>query len=318
MTDRGIAAFWEEWPRLRGGLEREIASGEYGDGTADLTDLIESIDPSLEWELAPGQAALYALCLSAAADPGLRPLTERWVRAAPPPDPIWEYHPARVAVEPSAVMAGDIEVHPAAATAVIEQDPGAEELDVAVGHPDFGLLDESLRLQAVFRFLDDLLGEDAAELWIGGVDAAAGPLPWGVPFPELAGAVERLAAGAEGVRWESSDEDDYELGASRLEVNRALKRLHHLDLELFATLSIDTGGEGGNLARKVEEDMTAAFGAGAVVFARRIFDDFTVLYAYIDPSREDDLDELAERWRPSVYEATAEPDPGWDNHDAMR
>lgn len=318
MTDRGIAAFWEEWPRLRAGLEREIASGEYGEATAGLTDLAEDIDPNLEWELAPGRAALYALCLSAAADPGLRPLTERWVRAAPPPDPIWEYHPARLAVEPSAVAVDGVEFHPAGASAVIELDSGAEELDVTVGHPSFGLIDEALRLQVVFRFLDDLLGEDAADLWIGGVDAAPEALPWGVPFLELAEEVERLAAAAEGVRWEWSDEDDYELGASRLAVNRALKRLHHLDLELFVTVSVDEGAPGGGSAQRVEESMTAAFGAGAAVFARRVFDGFTVIYAYLDPACEGALDEWAEGLRPAVYEVTAEPDPGWGNHDAMR
>ncbi len=318
MTDRGIAAFWEEWPRLRAGLEREIASGEYGEGTAGLTDLVEAIDPNLEWELAPGRAALYALCLSAAADPGLRPLTERWVRAAPPPDPIWEHHPARLAVEPAPVMVDGVEFHPAAASAVIEPDPGAEELDITVGHPDFGLIDEALRLQVVFRFLDDLLGEDAADLWIGGVDAAPEALPWGVPFLDLAGEVERLAASAEGVRWEWSEEDDYELGSSRLAVNRALKRLHHLDLELFATVSIDTGPEGGGSAQRLEEELAEVLGAGAAVFARRVFGGFTVLYAYIDPVSEDALNEWAGRRRPAVYEVTAEPDPGWDNHDAMR
>lgn len=318
MTDRGIAAFWEEWPRLRAGLEREIASGEYGEGTAALTDLVEAIDPNLEWELAPGQAALYALCLSAAADPGLRPLTERWVRAAPAPDPIWEHHPARPPVEPAAVAVDGVEFHPANASAVIEPDPGAEELDITVGHPDFGLIDEALRLQVVFRFLDDLLGEDAADLWIGGVDAAPEALPWGVPFLDLAGEAERLAAAAEGVRWEWSDEEDYELGASRLAVNRALKRLHHLDLELFVTVSIDTGAEGGASAQRVEEDMAAALGSGAAVFARRVFSGFTVLYAYIDPACGDALNEWAGRRRPAVYEVTAEPDPGWDNHDAMR
>lgn len=87
-------------------------TGHYGEGTTELTELTEAIDPYLEWDLVPGQTAVYALCLSAAADPGLRPLTERWRRAGPAPDTIWEYHPARIAVEPSPHIVGTIDLEP--------------------------------------------------------------------------------------------------------------------------------------------------------------------------------------------------------------
>ncbi len=318
VTDESIASFWEDWPRLRSGLEADLAAGRYGEGTADLTELIEAIDPDLEWDLTPGRAALYALCLSAAADPGLRPLTERWLRAAPPPDPIWEYHPARVAVEPAGIVVEDIEIHPRDATVVVEPDPSTEELDLTVGHPDFRIMDEALRLQVVFRLLDDLLGEDATELWIGAVDAVPHSLPWGIPFLDLAANVEHQAATATGVRWEWSDKDDFELGRSRLAVNRALKRLDHLDLELFVTVSIEAAGADDPQVRRVEDDLRSTLEDGVAVFARRVFDDFTVLYAYADPACQEAIDELAERWRPAVYEVTTEPDPGWDNHDDLR
>ena len=318
VTREAIEAFWEAWPRLRVNLEEELASGSYGEGTADLTDLVEAIDPGLEWELISGHAAAYALCLSAAADPGLRPLTEMWRRAGPDPDTIWEYHPSRVAVEPAAITVGEIEIHPRDVTVVVEPDPSTEELDVTVGHPDFGRMDESLQLQSVFRLLDDLLGEDGTETWIGAVDVVPHPLPWGISFLDLAEEVDRRAASATGRQWEVIYEEDPELGESRLLMNRALNRLDFLDLMFLVTVSIEAPGREDPLVRTVEEELGVTLGSDGVVFAHRIFDTFTVIYAYAGPAVLEAVSDLADRWRPAVYEVIAEPDPGWDAYDMMR
>ena len=54
-------------------VEAEIAAGEYGKGTERLTEVTESIEPNLEWELMPGHTATHALCISAAADTATPP-----------------------------------------------------------------------------------------------------------------------------------------------------------------------------------------------------------------------------------------------------
>ena len=318
MTREAIAAFWEAWSPLQTRLEEELVDGRYGEGTTELTELTEAIDPDLEWDLMPGQEAVYALCLSAAADPGLRPLTERWRRAGPAPDTIWEYHPARIAVEPAAVMVGEIGIHPRDATVVMEPDLSTEELNLTVGHPDFGRMDETLQLQVVFRLLDDLLGEDGMEFWVGSVDVVPHPLPWGIPFLDLAREVGRQAAAATGRQWEMMHQEDLELGESRLFINRALKRLDFLDMVFIVTVSIETSGPEDPLVRRVEEDLASRLQAEGVIFAHRIFDAFTVIYAYADPAVTDAASELADRWRPAVYEVVTEPDPGWDTYEEMR
>lgn len=313
-----IAAFWREWPPLRDSLEQELAQGEYGDGTEQLTDLTEAIDPGLEWDLLPGIEARYALCLSAASDPALRPLTEQWVRAAPEPDGGWEYHPARIPVTPVALEVGSFRIHPRDVLVVIEPDQSREDLNLTVGHPDFAGLDEVLQLQVVFRLLDDLLGEDLMESWVGSVDVVPHPLSWGVPLLDLADEVHRHEASATGQKWEFIEEEDEELGDSRLFINRALKRLKHLDLDFVATVSIEVQSFDPVLVREVEKDLAGILGTEGVIYAHRAFDDFTVLYAYVGEGVADEVRQLADRWSPRVYEVMVEPDSGWDTYEEMR
>ena len=45
-----IAAFWRVWPELWAGLADEMAEGRYGEATAELSDLVDVIDPALEWD----------------------------------------------------------------------------------------------------------------------------------------------------------------------------------------------------------------------------------------------------------------------------
>ena len=303
---------------MRSLLEEELARGEYGDGTEQLTDLTEVIDPGLEWDLSPGLDARHALCLSAASDPALRPLTERWVRAAPEPGGGWEYHPARIPVTPVALAVGNLLIHPRDVLVVIEPDQSREELNLTVGHPDFSGLDEVLQLQVVFRLLDDLLGEDPMESWVGSVDVVPHPLSWGVPLLDLADEVDHRAASATGRKWEFIEEEDAELGDSRLFINRALKRLDYLDLDFVVTVSIEVQSFDPVLVREVEKDLAGVLGTEGVIYAHRAFDDFTVLYAYVSEGVADGVRQLADRWSPRVYEVMVEPDPAWDTYEDMR
>ena len=313
-----IAGFWTAWPDIRSGVEKELVSGSYGESTARLTELAEAIDPGLEWELAPGREAVYALCLSSAFDPGLRPVAERWVRAAPAVDVVWEYHPARIGVEPRPVGVGEIGIHPADVTVVIEANDTAEELDLTVGHPDFGRMDESLQLQVVFRLLDDLLGEDDLERWVGGIDVVPHPLPWGAPFLDLRGEVRRHAEAATGDRWVVEYGDDLEMGEYHLIMNRALKRLDYLEMVFLVSVAVETSGWEDPLVAKAEAAMVSTMGAAGLICARHVFRRFAVIYGYAEESVLDALKELVGRRGSGIYEVMAEPDPGWDHYEEIR
>ena len=319
MIDEAIAAFWSSWPAVRPLLDAELEAREYGEGTTQLTVLTEAIEPNLEWELMPGHGAANALCLSSAADPRLRLITQRWVDGAPQADAGWEYHPARIAVGLETLDLAGMKIDPNQASVGIEPDPNGETLDLMIGHPDFSGLDETLQLQAAFRFLDDLLGEDTSERWVGSVDVVPDYVSWGIPFAELAGAVELLAESSTGEQWEAIDQFDSDLGNSELMVNRALKRLDLLDLVVLMTVSVEIPNRKDvSLADTVEQDLAATLGTEGVIFARETYDHFVVIYAYGRGSKIVEVSNLAERHGPEVYDVVTEADAGWDAYDEMR
>ncbi len=319
VIDESIAAFWAAWPTLGPTVEGEIARGEYGEGTERLTALAEAIEPSLEWELMPGQSATHALCLSAAADPRLRLITDRWVQASPPPNATWEFHPARIPVGLETIELAGMDIDPSEARVGVEPDPLGETLDLMIGHPDFAGLDETLQLQAAFRFLDDLLGEDGTERWIGSVDVVPGEVSWGIPLADLAASVELLADAATGEQWEAIDQYDVDLGASELVINRALKRLDHLDLAVLMTVSIEIPGRKDlTLADTVEDDLATILGQDGLIFARETYESFVVIYAYGRATKIPEVTLLSRRHGPAVYDIVTEADPGWDAYDEMR
>jgi hypothetical protein len=98
MTARArIAEFWSWWiPRAD-----EIAATVSADGgrsvAAEISERVGGLHPDLQWEFGPGDQSRHVLCVTAGGVAALRPLAERWFRAAPPPDVNWSYRPARVA-----------------------------------------------------------------------------------------------------------------------------------------------------------------------------------------------------------------------------
>ena len=121
-------------------------------------------------------------------------------------DQTWEYHASRIVVGLEPVQLAGMTLDPNSATVGIEPDAIGEVLDVLLAHPDFSGLDETLQLQAAFRFLDDLLGEDETECWIGSLDVMPGRIGWGIPLSDLALSVELLAGSASGEQWQAIEQ----------------------------------------------------------------------------------------------------------------
>jgi hypothetical protein len=318
VSNEAITMFWQAWPSVRTLLEAEIEAGEYGEGTETLTDLVEDIHPQLEWELMAGRKAEHALAISSAAEPRLRPLTQAWVDAAPSPDEMWEYHPARIPVGPEEIELNGRMLDPLRADMVAIVDPESEMLDLQIGHPDFADLDETLRFQAAFRFIDDLIGEDDTEAWIGSVDVFEQALSWGVPLTNLPDDIARLKEAATHDQWATVNLDDKELGRSILVINRALKRLLNLSFTLHVQLSIELPGDGTtSTADEVEDDLEAALGDRGELYARETFASFVVLSAYAAPRMRGAI-MLLEDEHESLYDVEFTDDPGWDRYEELR
>jgi hypothetical protein len=166
----GIAAFWSWWSQAKDRLDAALAAGEVAGIDRTLSARVTAIHPDIAWELTVGRTARHALVLSPEGSPALRTVTERWLRAGPGADDVWEYHPAR----PADLRAFDSELQlgrrtfdPAKARFGTEIDQDRARVHVLVQHPDFPHLDDADRLRASFLLLDWALGEDDVERWLG-------------------------------------------------------------------------------------------------------------------------------------------------------
>lgn len=231
MTEReAIAAFWQAWPTLQTGLEEAIAARDaaaYGDLPARISALVSAIDDRLQWELGPGERAAHCFTLSAAGDPELRVVAERWLASAPKDDPVFEHSAARKPRPGFAIQIEGHDVKPENVLVRVRTDDTRERIDVEVWHAAFAAMPENLRGTVTFLMLDGALGEDGVERWIGAVEPITSK-PWGgVSLPKLVDEVEALRARATGDRWVvlKGEREGRPIFAS---VNRALKRIDHL------------------------------------------------------------------------------------------
>ena len=91
-----IEAFWEWWGAE--GARRFAAAidqNSFDTIAEDTSARVDAMNNRLGWETGPGAASAHCLYVSSGGDPQLRPLVERWLKAAPPADETWEFASAR-------------------------------------------------------------------------------------------------------------------------------------------------------------------------------------------------------------------------------
>lgn len=169
-------AFWRRWHELLPEVSSALGEGRPHRVEPLLADALAEVHPDLEFSLERGTEAVYALVVSARADPQLRPFTDAWRAAAPEPDATWEYHDAVPPVpDPTQVTLNLRErAYPLSEMRVAPTvDRGRGLVDVVIFHPGFGGLDEAARAALTFMPLDAALGERLAADRIGRVDTVA-------------------------------------------------------------------------------------------------------------------------------------------------
>src|SRR5262245_51023269 len=197
-TDTGAAIgdFWRWWADARPRVAAAIEDGTVGSLAGEISDRVEAVHKSLQWELSKGKAAAHSLVVTPAGDASLRATAARWLAAAPPADSVFEYFAARqpddlVFTAQMQIAGRDLELSDIRFTFIAEED--AHEIDVGVFHPDFAALPVSATHQVTFLALDWALGEEQVELWVGGVDPLTAPTPELRTAEELRTAVREVA-----------------------------------------------------------------------------------------------------------------------------
>ena len=270
----GPADFWAWWATGRDRVAAAIASGGFDKAIVDeITRAVRTIHPQMAWELAPGKASQHAFCLSSEGNPEIRQASLRWLAAAPPPDAVWEYHASKQASPTlTALEIAGIRFDLEETRVIVSWDESRLRLDVRVWHPVFEKAPETVKLQAAFLFLDQLLGEDDVERWIGQIDLLEAPTGGRTPS-ELRAEVDRHRTESQGDAAWILSRVDRPGGPLFVTANAALKRIDHPFDDHHAEISLvfEAGLPEGELADALngEEDALLPRFDGLATYAAR-------------------------------------------------
>jgi len=326
-----VLGFWRWWND--GGhlaVTEAVTTGEYGRLPETIGRLVADIHPDLEWELGRGREAQHALIVSSGGVAQLRPLAERWLRAAPPTTTTWEFHAARQP-DPGVLTAKlqldgyDLALSEAQVGTTVDED--ADVVHVTVWHPGFPALDEANRAQVTFLLLDWLLGEDDVERWIGSVESATVRPENATPASSLTATVAELAARRTEPFWVLM-EGSTPTGARRIATARRPLRWidqplldQHNEIRLTYT---DAGSDGLPSSealehlRALEDDLTRLLGTRAELLAHETGEGARLLHVYSD-SEDQNVTALISDWaRRSAATASHRHDPAWRELAAFR
>lgn len=257
-VDEKIETFWAWWIQQSDRFAAEIDAGNAVELADEIGIHVSEVEQGLAWELGPGVDSKHHLCLSAEGDAEQRVLTQRWLSRAPKADETWEYYPARQPVPDPldrAIVFDDIEVLFSEFQIVTDTDDVRARVNIGVWHPAWPKFDEGLRGVACFVALDNVLGEDDVESWIGAVDRLDEPPAESVSMRDLKTTVAELRDNLGdnvGTILQGETEGGYPVFVA---ANLTVKRIDHLlfDTHYQITIAIKQPGEEG-LGSEEERD----------------------------------------------------------------
>jgi hypothetical protein len=333
MIEPGIEAFWTWWPgvaaRLGAGIEQRAIDEAL---VAEITGKAQAIHPKLTWELGPGGTARHAFCLSSNGDPELRRLTERWLRAAPAADAVWEFHPARRGAPALADARLQIAEHTVPLSEMrftVALDPSRELMGVSCFHPGFAAMPDDMRGMTTFITLDRILGEDTVQRWLGGIHTSVVPLEKGEPFGVLIEAVGQLSRDATGERFtilRGQAPDGRPMFAT---INLALKWIDHLACDTHVAVDVALleptpdgmpTDEESEALNDIEDELEEMITGDAVYFGRETVHGRRALHWFVAPDHpiRPSLEAWAARHADRDVRLTWTPDPRWTTADRFR
>jgi hypothetical protein len=236
-----IDAFWVWWATVRDEIATAIGHGALDRWVEPISRQVDALDRRLAWELNAGSDARHALIVTPEGDPAVRPIALTWHDAAPPADDVWEYHAARQPGPSATLRIGELDVDLADFRAVTSWDEARERVDVRLWHPIASAAPGDAGLRAAFLFLDNLLGEEAVERWIGTIDLLPEAISGQTP-DELAAEIRRRAGSATGGTW-SLGTGAYGGQDAIVAVNLSIKPIDHPFCQHHLTVTVARGTE---------------------------------------------------------------------------
>ncbi|HKF86066.1 MAG TPA: hypothetical protein VKB30_09800 [Candidatus Limnocylindrales bacterium] len=314
--EQRVDAFWTWWAGVRDGLAADIEAGTVPARTGEISEEVHRLHAKLAWELGPGTSARHAFNMSAEGNPEVRPVALRWAAAAPAPDAKWEYHPSRQPGRPQVLEIRGTRVSFSEVRAVTKWDEAREQLDVGLWHPAFDGLPTEVKAQISFLFLDNLVGEDDVERWVGAIEADP-EAEAGRTRDELRDEIRQRAESAKGESWALIEGRDQHDDPVLVAFNSSLKRIDHPyageHLEVTIERGLDEAAADNEAIREAETQLGGML-EGLAVEAAHVTDRRRRVTHYVTAEGERALAaarEWASRHREWGAKASVEPDPTW-------
>ena len=255
----GIDTFWRWWNASKDDLASAIAEHSLDGWVEPISENVKAMHPDLAWELGPGLDAQHQLCVTGEGNPELRVVTERWLARAPKADAVWEYHPAR---QPSpgtrelSLKLDGVDLDFDALQIEIEPDDVRRLLHITAHHPKLTEVGEEHRLTAAFLYLNEVLGEDDLDRFVGSIDISPAPLQRTASLEDLRASISELDEASESFTLLQGKTED---GMPILVMaNLGLKRLDHLLMDTHVEIVIPyPANESGLYAPAVGEELDA-------------------------------------------------------------
>ncbi len=238
--DARLAAFWVWWAGARDDIAHDIPIRLVARHAGAISAAVDAIDKRLAWELGKGQSSQHMLVVTPEGNAEVRPIALAWLQSAPPADATWEFRASRQPGEPKTLVVAGATIELSEVRVIGIWDESREVVDIFLWHPAFEPLADTARQQIALLFLDNLLGEDDVERWIGAIEIDPSGLEGGTP-EELAAEVRRGAATATGDAWALAEGTDAQGNPALLRYNASVKRIDHPFANHHLAVTVDGG-----------------------------------------------------------------------------
>ena len=317
--DERLEAFWAWWASAKDDVARDIPAGRVAERAPEISKAVDRLHPKLAWELGKGAVSEHMLVVTPEGNAELRPIALAWARSAPPPDATWEYHPSRQPGPPNTLQIGGTKVDFADVRAVTSWDEAREVVSVRLWHPAFEGLPDGPRHQIAFLFLDNLVGEDDVERWIGAIDVDPSAQA-GRTTDELRAEIRRRAESATGSTWALAEVTDDRGRPFLVRYNASLKRIDHPYASRHVAVVVERGLEhagdpGLNEAINAAEEELVAAMANVAVEVAHVTDPARRITHFVTDDGERALAVArgwADRYGQWGAKATLDDDPLWE------
>lgn len=173
MTNRSqtdaVECFWRWFAGNVEQLKALYLTSEFGRLAMEMNRRLDRIEPQLAWELGAGIKKPYLLTISAEGNPQIRQIADLVIERAPRLEE-WEFYASRPARRaPGAVQLPEsVERFNTSEWKFIPVEQHQRgQLDIVVVDDKLARADPGPALKAVSLYLDQMLGEEIVEAWIG-------------------------------------------------------------------------------------------------------------------------------------------------------